>query len=239
MSLRWRKDFPLSLWINDGYGKQQNEAKLWDRYWPAADRPMPDPLWPKATEAKRATNGYLYSKPIAVGKSAEGRPPHFFDWAPDPQPETKTADHQVVDWAIGELMQRRPRPFFQAVGIFRPHIPWYAPEKYFALYPKDKVFLPRVKKDDLGDVPPAGHRGIRKAWHEWLVKNDEWRGAVRGYLASISFADAQVGGCWMRWTKARTRRTRSLYCGPITACTSARSSSGKNSRCLRNPRVCL
>ena len=187
------KIFHCLSWINDGYGKQQNEAKLWDRYWPAADRPMPDPLWPKATGAKRASNGYLYSKPIAVGKSVEGRPPHFFDWAPDPQPESKTADHQVVDWAIGELTQRRPRPFFQAVGIFRPHIPWYAPEKYFALYPEDKVFLPKVKKDDLADVPPAGHRSIRKAWHEWLVKNDEWRGAVRGYLASISFADAQVG----------------------------------------------
>ena len=153
--LRWRKDFPLSLWINDGYGKQQNEAKLWDRYWPAANRPMPEPLWPKATEAKRATNGYLYSKPIAVGKSTEGRPPHFFDWAPDPQPESKTADHQVVDWAIGELMQRRSQPFFKAVGIFRPHIPWYAPEKYFALYPEAKVFLPKIKKDDLADVPPA------------------------------------------------------------------------------------
>ena len=153
------KIFHCLSWINDGYGKQQNEAKLWNRYWPAADRPMPDPLWPKATEAKRATNGYLYSKPIAVGKDLKGR----------------------------------PRPLFQAVGIFRPHIPWYAPEKYFALYPEDKVFLPKVKKDDLADVPPAGHRSIRKAWHEWLVKNDEWRGAVRGYLASISFADAQVG----------------------------------------------
>ena len=35
------KIFHCLSWINDGYGKQQNEAKLWDRYWPMADRPMP------------------------------------------------------------------------------------------------------------------------------------------------------------------------------------------------------
>ena len=154
---------------------------------------MPDPQWPKATEAKRGTNGYLYSKPIATGKSPEGRPPHFFDWAPDNQPESQTADHQVVDWAAGELARKHSKPFFHAVGIFRPHIPWYAPEKYFDLYPKDEVFLPKILKDDLQDVPPHGHYGIRKQWHKWLVENNQWREAVRGYLASISFADAQVG----------------------------------------------
>ena len=116
---------------------------------------MPDPLWPKATEDKRATNGYLYSKPIAVGKSAEGRPPHFFDWAPDPQPESKTADHQVVDWAIGELMQRRSQPFFKAVGIFRPHIPWYAPEKYFALYPDCLLYTSPSPRDGLLSRMPS------------------------------------------------------------------------------------
>jgi arylsulfatase A-like enzyme len=99
----------------------------------------------------------------------------------------------VVDWAIGELARKRDKPFFHAVGIFRPHIPWYAPTKYFDLYPANDVILPKVKDDDLADVPSAGHRSIRKAWHRWIVSNGEWRGAVRGYLASISFADAQVG----------------------------------------------
>ena len=41
--------------------------------------------------------------------------------------------------------------------------------------------------------PPAGHRSLRKSWHRWVKENEEWRPAVRGYLASISFADAQVG----------------------------------------------
>ena len=63
----------------------------------------------------------LYSKPIAVGKDLNGRPPHFFDWAPDDQPEFETADYKVVDWAAKQLLRPRKRPFFHAVGIFRPH----------------------------------------------------------------------------------------------------------------------
>ena len=187
------KIFHALSWINDSYGKQQNEAKLWDAYWPSATSPMPDPQWPKATEAKRASNGYLYSKPLAVGKDKKGRPPAFFDWGPDHQAESGTADHKVVDWAAGELAKKSKQPFFHAVGIFRPHIPWYAPAKYFELYPENEVFLPKIKKDDLEDVPPRGHAGIRKQWHKWMIENDEWGGAVRGYLASISYADAQVG----------------------------------------------
>lgn len=187
------KIFHALSWITDRYGKQQNEAKLWDHYWPSATNPMPEPQWPTAAVANRAANGYLHSNPIAVGKEIKDRPPHFFDWAPDDQLESGTADYKVVDWAVGELAKKRDKPFFHAVGIFRPHIPWYAPKKYFDLYPVKDVVLPKVKDDDLADVPSAGHRSIRKAWHRWIVSNGEWRGAVSGYLASISFADAQVG----------------------------------------------
>jgi arylsulfatase A-like enzyme len=123
----------------------------------------------------------------------KGRPPHFFDWAPMNEPESGTADHRVVDQAAIELAKKRDKPFFHAVGIFRPHIPWYAPRRYFDLYPLKDVFLPRVRDDDLDDVPLVGHRSIRKQWHKWLVENDEWARAVQGYLASVSFADAQVG----------------------------------------------
>ena len=106
------KIFHALSWITDGYGKQQNEAKLWDHYWPSATSPMPEPQWPTAAVAKRAANGYLHSKPIAVGKEIKGRPPHFFDWAPDDQPESGTADYQVVDWAIGELAKTARQTVF-------------------------------------------------------------------------------------------------------------------------------
>jgi arylsulfatase A-like enzyme len=187
------KIFHALSWITDRYGTQQNEAKLWDYYWPSATNPMPEPQWPRDTKAIRSEDGYLHSTPIAVGKNQEGRPPHFFDWGADDQPESGTADYKVVSWAADELSKRRDKPFFQAVGVFRPHIPWYAPTKYFDLYPKDDVFLPKVKENDLDDVPAIGQRSIRKEWHRWVVDNHEWRGAVRGYLASISYADAQVG----------------------------------------------
>jgi arylsulfatase A-like enzyme len=187
------KIFHALSWITKGYGKQQNEAKLWDSYWPSATSPMPAPQWPRETQAKRSPDGYLNSKPIAVGKDIKGRPAHFFDWAADEQAESGTADYRVVSWAAGELGKQRDQPFFHAVGIFRPHIPWYAPTKFFDLYPVKDVFLPKVQADDLDDVPPAGHGSLRKRWHRWVVENDEWRPAVRGYLASVSFADAQVG----------------------------------------------
>jgi len=187
------KIFHALSWITRGYGKQQNEAKLWDRYWPSVTRPMPDALWPKESRPRRHEDGYLNSRPIARGKSVAGRPPHFFDWAPMDESGEGTADHRVVDQAAGELAKRRDRPFFHAVGIFRPHIPWYVPRGFFDLYPLEDVVLPKVREDDLDDVPRVGHRSIRKGWHRWIVENGEWGRAVQGYLASISFADAQVG----------------------------------------------
>ncbi len=187
------KIFHALSWIEDSYGKQQNDPAIWDSYWPSATRPMPDAVWPTAASAQKRPNGYVTSRAIGVGSDPQGRPAHFFDWAPLDREESEMADHQVVAWAAGELAKRRARPFFHAVGIFRPHIPWYAPQRYFDLYPLAGVALPKHRPDDLDDVPSAGHRSIRKRWHEWIVRSGEWKPAVQGYLASISFADAQVG----------------------------------------------
>jgi arylsulfatase A-like enzyme len=81
-----------------------------------------------------------------------------------------------------------------AVGIFRPHLPWYVPKKYFDLFPPEEVILPKVKKDDLDDVPEAGRRMARpEGDHAKVIATDNWHRAVSGYLASIAFADACVG----------------------------------------------
>jgi arylsulfatase A-like enzyme len=78
---------------------------------------------------------------------------------------------------------------FLAVGLFRPHIPWEVPQKWFDLHPLAEVKLPRTVPDDLADA----HEHGRRAWHRWVVENKLWEKFMQGYLASISYLDHQVG----------------------------------------------
>ena len=68
------------------------------------------------------------------------------------------------------------------------------PEPFFDLYPLEDVRLPEPGNWREG-LPEAGQRmgAERREWHRWIEANGEWPQAVQGYLASISFADAQVG----------------------------------------------
>lgn len=103
-------------------------------------------------------------------------------------------DYKMADYAIAYLQQKHDRPFFLACGIFRPHMPWQVPRKYYDMYPPDKITLPKVLKTDLDDVPPAGVQMARpKGNHRTMLKTGNWRYAVQAYLASITFADKQVG----------------------------------------------
>jgi arylsulfatase A-like enzyme len=117
-----------------------------------------------------------------------------FDWGPVDAADEAMGDHQVVDWAIKKLKQKHDQPMFLACGPFRPHLPWYVPQKYFDLYPVDKITLPTIRDDDLDDVPPMGVKMARPDGdHRKVIESHNYRKAVQGYLASITFADAEVG----------------------------------------------
>ncbi len=116
-----------------------------------------------------------------------------FDWGPLNVPDNQMGDWKVAEWARRELARKHDRPFFLAVGFFRPHLPWYVPGRYFEMYPAEKVTLPTVKDDDLDDVPPVGRKFARQGDHRNVIQYNQWRKAVQGYLASISFMDEQVG----------------------------------------------
>jgi arylsulfatase A-like enzyme len=79
--------------------------------------------------------------------------------------------------------------------MFRPHLEWYAPRKYFDMYPLSEIQLPRVKDDDLDDLPPIARKWAadRGSNHAWIRQAGEWPKLVRAYLACISYSDAQVG----------------------------------------------
>ena len=75
------------------------------------------------------------------------------------------------------------------------HIPWYVPQGYFDMYPLDEIVLPDIKDDDLMDIPEAGRILASGGSDDFNKIRDEgkWKEAIQGYLASITFADMQVG----------------------------------------------
>ena len=154
-------------------------AEDWDEYYPSAENPIPKWIRPKLTPDEKA--GLKPGRPLGDEQ--------LFGAKPLQVPEEQTSDYKVVEWAISKLNQKHKDPFFLACGIFRPHIPWEVPQKYFDMYPLDQIQLPPHQKDDLKDAFSHG----REHWHKWVLENDYWEILVQGYLASITYADAQLG----------------------------------------------
>ena len=67
-----------------------------------------------------------------------GGVPHEGDWGVIPGlKESDYDDYKTVDYVVSKL-NKTSKAILLACGIFRPHLPWYAPKKYFDLYPKNK-----------------------------------------------------------------------------------------------------
>jgi arylsulfatase A-like enzyme len=147
-------------------------------------------------------------RPRDPGPSKDKRPLHgihqakWFDFGPIDVTDNQMSDGKIAQWAVEQLNKKYDRPFFIGVGFFRPHLPWYAPKKYFDMHPLEKVKLPPVKEDDLDDVPARGKmfalQGIGYPKmpggdHQCLLEHSKWREAVQAYLACCSFTDAQLG----------------------------------------------
>jgi arylsulfatase A-like enzyme len=129
--------------------------------------------------------------------------------------ESEMADTQRADWVISQInTDHGDTPFFLGLGIFTPHSPQYAPQKYYDAYLDgplngnvDNLQLPSYWKDgstnplpDLDDVAPRERIKERNTYHRWMAKlkdispNDRTlKECILGYLAAITYADAQIG----------------------------------------------
>ena len=134
---------------------------------------------------------------MAFSKTAiQGNNNHFDFHAFDDKLEPRMADSMVTTWAVDFLAQEHNRPFFLAVGLYSPHKPNYAPRQYYDQYPLDKIVTPVVPDDDLDDLPNRSKnlQQNRAKGLTALIKDcHETAEFVRGYLASVTYADAQVG----------------------------------------------
>jgi arylsulfatase A-like enzyme len=120
-----------------------------------------------------------------------------FDWGPFDVADEEMGDGQITTWAIERLKQSSNQPLLLCVGYYRPHIPLWAPKKYFDLYQNTSITLPPVVETDLDDLSPTGRRwaleAVTAGAHKTVVENNQWQQAVMAYLACVSFVDAQIG----------------------------------------------
>lgn len=111
--------------------------------------------------------------------------------------ETKSGDGMVADLAIKFLRENKDKPFFIGCGFSKPHSPPEAPQRFYDLYDPSTITLP----PDFADWPvvPAGfpQAAIRMRNADLFIgrgaSTEEARQVIRAYLASISWADYNLG----------------------------------------------
>jgi arylsulfatase A-like enzyme len=141
----------------------------WDDYFPGNGKPKPDPS--------------------VTDNGVEGI--KFYPVAND---DDEMPDYRVVSYGLRQLKQQHAQPFFLAIGLVKPHMPFSVPKKWYELFPLESIELPPWRADDLDDVPRAGVKMAGpKGDHAAILKSGRWKEAVQAYLATIAFADAQIG----------------------------------------------
>jgi arylsulfatase A-like enzyme len=122
-------------------------------------------------------------------------PSDSLDWGAMEVEDMDMGDGRTVEWASEFLSRKHEKPFFLAVGIFQPHLPFYAPKKYFDKLPLDQIELPINKPGDLDDIPVGGQKmaEYRRKDLRMIEQYDDLQHTVQSYLASIAHADTMVG----------------------------------------------
>ncbi|MBN1422232.1 MAG: sulfatase [Planctomycetes bacterium] len=129
----------------------------------------------------------------AARRQARGRPVECADVA-----DEAYADGATADEAIRVLREVKDRPFFLAVGFLKPHLPFVAPKRYWDLYRRDEIALadnpfapkeaPAIALSNWGEL--RSYAGVPQ---KGPVSDDLARELIHGYLACVSYTDAQIG----------------------------------------------
>jgi choline-sulfatase len=142
--------------------------------------------------------GAVGARPPAklIGPTPMGNNP-LMDWGTFPHRDEDKGDYIIASWAVDQLKAMpKDQPFFLAAGFSLPHVPCYATQAWFDLYPDDDTILPVIREDDRADTPRFSwylHWQLPEPRLKWTQEHKQWRNLVRSYLACTSFVDAQIG----------------------------------------------
>ncbi len=114
-------------------------------------------------------------------------------------PDSEYTDGRIAAKTIQDLQRFKQtgEPFMIFCGFYRPHLPFYAPKKYWELYDRDKIVMADNRYFPHG-APQGDLRGSEEFWAyhmgDYQVGSDAFHRMMRhGYLASVSYVDQMVG----------------------------------------------
>ncbi|TWT56565.1 sulfatase [Allorhodopirellula solitaria] len=148
-----------------------------------------------------------------------GRAKDSLAWAALDIERGEMPDEQIAAWAKQQLNKDHQKPFFLALGFYKPHTPMTAPKRYFDQFERDKLTMPEVRKNDLDDVPEIGRRWVLDrqeliaddavdqfsptyrrelvhAYHACVALTDDCIGQVLSHLKNSSYANDTIVVLW-------------------------------------------
>lgn len=138
---------------------------------------------------------YPASKFNQINNKWKGKPFMEVGAIPD-EKESELVDTRRTEWACEIIKKDHDKPFFLALGLYAPHYPNYASQRFFDMYPLESIKRGPIKADDLEDLPAKVRKkaeGRKKSVEDKLQKLGSIEITVQGYLACISYADYNLG----------------------------------------------
>ncbi len=178
----FRKNEYYTISNSKVFHHQHDGKGSWDEEW-----------WPRSNSSWK---DYAAPENIALDTSGKKTPPY----EKIPVHDTTYRDGKTARKAINDLkrLKQKDKPFFLAVGFFKPHLPFNAPEKYWNLYNREDIRLPENNykpKDapdqamhNFGELRNYGQIPATGALHDTLAHT-----LKHGYYACVSYTDAQIG----------------------------------------------
>jgi iduronate 2-sulfatase len=156
-----------------------------------------EPAWrPKDVPwYRRPENAKLHEQRQKQGSRTRGPA-----WESADVDDNAYADGVLAEQAIADLqrLSSGDEPFFLAVGFFKPHLPFIAPQKYWNLYDHETIHLPEnyhpPKDAPAESIHSSGElRAYAGIPAKGPVSDETARNLIHGYYACVSYTDAQIG----------------------------------------------
>jgi choline-sulfatase len=161
------------------YHSKNDDTEAWDEIWQA------NRLW-----------GYALSESQDIRKNTKrGLPFEAAKVHDSVYRDGKLALKVIKD--LNKLKQSN-QPFFLTMGLAKPHLPFTAPKKYWDLYDRNKIELPKSYIQPKSTPKQAFHNFGELRQYENIPKRGDLpetlaKELIHGYYACVSYIDAQIG----------------------------------------------